>query len=110
MLGVCERRGCEIRTASDGTVVRVNGSLDQKTLDQMAAWVRGYVDSRCHDASPFPMPAIAQKMHGRETYQCGREKGHDGEHRWPDNPDAKWCWPDLAAQPAPSGAAAEDGA
>lgn len=86
-----ERR-CEIRTTSDGTKVRVNGQISDERLDEITARVRAYVDSRCAAASPFVMPAIAQRIHGHETYTCGREEGHDGEHCWPDKPDAKWRW------------------
>lgn len=75
---------CEIRTASDGTKVRVNGDIDQATLDRLTAQVRAHVASRCNAPSAFVMPEIAQKIHGRETYRCGREVGHPGPHAWGD--------------------------
>jgi hypothetical protein len=78
--------------------VRVNGDIDQAALDALTAMVRAHIDSRCHDDGPFEMPKVAQQMHGRRTYRCGREKGHSGEHRWPDKPDAKWTW--VAATPS----------
>lgn len=81
---------CENRTTSDGQPVRVQGQISQKRLDEMAAWVKGYVDSRCGVDSDKPMPAIAQRMHGRENYSCGRERGHDGPHRWPDKPEGPY--------------------
>lgn len=84
---------CHIRTASDGTRVRVNGGdIDQQTLDDLTEKVKAYIASRCKHASPYPMPEIAQRIHGRETYTCGREDGHTGGHRWPDKPDSRWKW------------------
>jgi hypothetical protein len=79
-----QQQGCEIRTTSSGEPVRVNGQISQERLDELAGWVKSYVDSRCAVDSDKPMPAIAQRMHGRENYSCGRERGHEGPHRWPD--------------------------
>jgi hypothetical protein len=75
---------CEIRTASDGTPVRVHGQIRQDVLDAITAQVRAIIDSRCDAESNVPMPAIAQRIHGHEHYTCGRVKGHDGPHRWPE--------------------------
>lgn len=77
------RRHCETRRASDGTLVRVQGALAQEDLDRLAAAVKTYEDTRCHALSDVPMPEIAQRIHGRETYWCGREQGHEPPHRWP---------------------------
>lgn len=74
---------CHIRYTSDGQPVRVNGDIDQETLDALGRQVRAIVEASCRAESSVPMPAIAQKMHGRVGYTCGREKGHDGPHRWP---------------------------
>ena len=39
------------------------------------------------------MPAIAQRIHGHRTYQCGLQGGHVGPHRWPgDGSRAEWTW------------------
>jgi hypothetical protein len=78
-----------MRTTSNGTPVRVQGQISQERLDELEAWVRRYADSRCAAESDEPMPEIAQRMHGREHYACGRDKGHDGPHRWPDRGDGK---------------------
>jgi hypothetical protein len=80
-----EQRRCETRTASDGTVVRVQGSIDQDTLDRITAEVKARFERECHALSDVPMPEIAQRIHGgRETYWCGREAGHEPPHQHPD--------------------------
>jgi hypothetical protein len=78
------RRRCEIRHTSDGQPVRVQGDIDQKLLDQLATAVRKREENACHALSDVPMPEIAQRIHGRETYWCGREKGHEPPHQHPD--------------------------
>ncbi|HET7398975.1 MAG TPA: hypothetical protein VFJ94_10680 [Intrasporangium sp.] len=75
---------CETRLTSDGQTVRVRGSIGQADLDVLAAQVRAYADSRCGVESDVPMLAIAQRIHGRKHYACGRERGHEPPHRWPD--------------------------
>lgn len=76
--------GCHIEHASDGTPVRVQGSIDPDLLDLLTAQVRDYVDSRCHDVGPHLMPEMAQRIHGRATYWCDKERGHEGAHKWAD--------------------------
>ncbi|WP_161965092.1 hypothetical protein [Ornithinimicrobium cerasi] len=71
-----------MRTLADGSTVRVNGSIDQDRLEELAAKVRAHVDSRCHDVGPHEMPQIAQSIHGRRTYWCDEDRGHEGPHRW----------------------------
>ena len=93
------RDHCEIRTTSDGQPARVQGRISQERLDEIGAWVRAYVDSRCAVDSDKPMPAIAQRMHGRENYSCGREAGHEGPHRWPDVGDGDKA---IVEWPAPA--------
>jgi hypothetical protein len=49
------------------------------------------VDAECKAVSDFPMPAIAQKIHGRKAYWCRQPFGHDGPHghaglEWNDPP------------------------
>lgn len=87
-------RSCEVRRASDGTLARVQGDIDQGSLDVMAAFVRHLIDNMCKAVSDVPMPALAQKIHDRETYWCGRPSGHDGPHQWPAEGDrppvAEW--------------------
>lgn len=82
------RQHCELRTTSDGTPVRVQGDIEQPLLDQLADAVRKHYDSRCHALSDVPMPELAQKLHGRETYWCDRDEGHEPPHRWPEHRDA----------------------
>ena len=74
--------GCEVRTLADGSQVRVNGSIDQARLEELAAKVRKHQESRCHHVGPHEMPEIAQKIHGRRTYWCDEDRGHEGPHRW----------------------------
>lgn len=81
---------CSERTTSDGQRVRVQGRISQERLDELGAWVSEFVASRCAADSGAPMPAIAQRMHGRENYSCGRERGHHGPHRWPDKDDGPY--------------------
>lgn len=78
---------CQIRHASDGTPVRINGQISQEQLDAITAQVRARLDSRCKAESTKAMPEVAQRLHGRTHYHCDREKGHDGPHRWPDRTD-----------------------
>lgn len=64
------------------------GWCDFKARER-AAWdivkqaAQRYLDSRCNAVSDVPMPKRAQRIHGRTTYRCGRDEGHDGPHRWP---------------------------
>jgi hypothetical protein len=84
---------CQIRHTSDGQPVRVRGDIDQQTLDALGHKVRAIVEAQCRAESDVPMPAVAQRMHGREHYLCGREKGHEAPHRWPADGDrtiAEW--------------------
>ena len=73
--------GCRIVQTSRGPV-RVNGSIDRETLEALAQQVAAIKARECGHVGPIPMPAIAQRMHGRETYSCGLDKGHDGPHEW----------------------------
>lgn len=78
-----EPRACQVRRASDGAVVRVQGDLPQEVIDYLGAKVKALLDGMCKALSDVPMPAAAQRMHDRETYWCGLPSGHDGPHRWP---------------------------
>lgn len=75
--------GCEVRYTTKGKPVRVSGSISQEALDQMGDAAEKLLADMCKALSDVPMPAIAQRIHGRETYWCGRPSGHDGLHRWP---------------------------
>jgi hypothetical protein len=77
-----ERDGCHVVHASDGTPVRVQGSIDQGSLDALLASVRAELASMCKHEGPHEMPDLAQKIHGRRTYWCGLPGGHDGLHEW----------------------------
>lgn len=95
-------RLCQIVTLADGTQIRVNGARGAPDLDllqELADAVKAAEASRCHTAGPYPMPEIAQKIHGRKTYWCGRERGHDGPHRWPED-GTRWVWTDEEAADA----------
>lgn len=76
---------CEIVHLADGSQVRVQGHLPTKEIEALAAAVRADEDKRCHAPSDLPMPEIAQRIHGRETYWCGLYRGHEGKHRWPES-------------------------
>jgi len=77
-----KRGGCHVTHASDGTPIRVQGSIDQPALDALAAAVKAYQASRCKHEGPHQMPEIAQKIHGRRGYVCELDAGHEGLHRW----------------------------
>ena len=74
-------QNCHIVQTSRGPV-RVNGSIDPETLEVLAQQVAAMKARECGHVGPIPMPEIAQRMHGRETYLCGLDKGHDGPHEW----------------------------
>jgi len=80
--------GCEYRTASDGTIVRVRGDITQEALDALTAQVKAINDRMCKHEGPHVMPEIAQRIHGRKHYMCGLDAGHDGDCRW-----SHWTWP-----------------
>jgi hypothetical protein len=86
---------CEVRTASDGTVVRVRGQLSQDELDAIVAAATAHMDSRCGEPSDVPLK-LPRK--GHPFYTCGRQAGHGPPHRWPAEPRpgleplAEW-WP-----------------
>lgn len=89
---------CTVVTLKDGTQVRVQGDIDRDHLEALAATVREMQAKRCKAISDVPMPAIAQRVHKRENYQCGLDRGHFGPHCWPeDGRLAKWT--DSAAPP-----------
>lgn len=49
------------------------------------------MEAQCKAESDIPMPALAQRIHGRANYRCGRDGGHEGPHRWPeDGSRAEW--------------------
>ncbi|HET7327158.1 MAG TPA: hypothetical protein VFJ14_07700 [Nocardioidaceae bacterium] len=82
---------CRIVTTPDGTKVRVQGDADPAALQSILDAVRADEARRCHAISAVPMPQIAQRIHGRETYWCGLYRDHDGPHRWPeDGHCAEW--------------------
>jgi len=85
---------CEVVTLADGTQVRTQGHLPTDLVEALAAAMRADQARRCHVPSAVPMPEIAQRIHGRETYQCGLYRGHDGKHRWPDQGTAITEWED----------------
>ena len=72
---------CEIRTLADGRKVRVNGSIDQETLEVLGEKVRLMVEAECKAVSDVPMPEIAQCIHKRAAYWCRMPFGHDGPHK-----------------------------
>jgi len=78
---------CRNVTLPDGTIVRVQGDrplTDEQLhqLQEIMTDVRARWENECHALSAVLMPEIARR-HGRETYWCSRELGHDGPHRWP---------------------------
>ena len=73
---------CKTVTATDGTVMRVQGDLTQESIDALAALMHKIVDNQCRNESPYPMPAVAQRMHKRSNYECGLDRGHDSQHAW----------------------------
>lgn len=83
---------CKIMTLTDGTRVRVNGDIEPDLLQQLADKVKAHEASRCHNEGPYAIPEIAQRIHGRRTYRCDEERGHDGPHRW-----AGMAWNDHGA-------------
>jgi len=78
-------RSCKTVTATDGTVMRVQGDLTQESIDALAALMHKIVDKQCRHESPYPMPAVAQRLHGRRHYECGLDIGHEGLHAWSSN-------------------------
>ena len=80
---------CRTVDTSRGPVrVRVAKSADPEAVarfaEEMAQKARELAERRCDHIGPHPMPDIAQKFHGRETYSCGRDKGHPPPHAWGD--------------------------
>ena len=63
-------------TLPDGTTARVHGQIEPEELQA----IKDALPVRCGAASSSPMPALAQRIHGRETYTCAREEGHEGLH------------------------------
>lgn len=72
---------CRLVQTSRG-LVRVNGPIGPEQVEALAQVVAEIVARECGHVGPVLMPAIAQRMHGRETYICGLDKGHGGPHEW----------------------------
>lgn len=74
---------CEVHTLADGSSVRVQGHLPAETVQALSDLVAARSARRCPLGTGKPMPEIAQRMHGRVDYHCGRLAGHDGPCLWP---------------------------
>lgn len=89
--------GCHLVELADGTRVRVRGPKpgpeEIAALQEVADELQAHWATLCHDLSPFPMPEVAQRAHGRETYWCGRTAGHEPPHRWPAD-GTRFVWGD----------------
>lgn len=59
-----------------------NDELNEALANTIRA-VEKKIRNTCGAESAVPMPEIAQRLHKREFYQCGRKKGHEGNHYWP---------------------------
>ena len=53
-----------------------------RVVEAAARKVAEIVERQCRHIGPHAMPEIAQRMHNRESYWCGLDKGHDGPHSW----------------------------
>lgn len=50
---------------------------EEAMIGEIAKKIQEQIDRACGEPSAVPMP---QKIHGRETYPCWRERGHVGRH------------------------------